>query len=169
MIEHSELRETHRRNAVLIVTIHESIRAYARTFERHTIASVFLRKCLSDRMRDTGFEPAAKSPFLEKSANRLSQIPSLKDLRGLELCEVIAAWPDLPEALRAGVLAIIRTHSRDLSINRGSEAANGAKVAAARAAKRQSSDAGAKPEQPVCGQVGTGTGDSSRGDSLSPL
>jgi hypothetical protein len=108
-------------------------------------------------MRDTGFEPAVNSPFLEESANRLSQIPSLKDLRGLELCEVIAAWPDLPEALRAGVLAIVRTQSRDLSINRGSESANGAKVAAVRAAKRQSSVAGAKPEQPVCGQVGTGT------------
>ena len=46
--------------------------------------------------------------------------------------------------------------SGGLSINRGSESANGAKVAADRAAKRQSSDAGAKPEQPVCGQVGAG-------------
>jgi hypothetical protein len=73
---------------------------------------------------------------------------------GFEICEVIAAWPDLPEALRAGVLAIVR--SGGLSINRGSESANGAKVAAVGAAQRQSSVAGAKPEQPVCGQVGAG-------------
>ena len=46
--------------------------------------------------------------------------------------------------------------SAGLSINRGSESANGAKVAAVRAAERQSSVAGAKPEQPVCGQVGAG-------------
>jgi hypothetical protein len=73
---------------------------------------------------------------------------------GFEICEIIAAWPGLPEALRAGVLAIVR--SGGLSINRGSESANGAKVAAVRAAERQSSVAGAKPEQPVCGQVGAG-------------
>jgi hypothetical protein len=117
-------------------------------------------------MRDTGFEPAVNSPFLEESANRLSQIPSLKDLRGLELCEVIAAWPDLPEALRAGVLAIVRTQSRDLSINRGSESANGAKVAAVRAAKRQSSVAGAKPEQPVCGRGAARTLETRRHDKI---
>jgi hypothetical protein len=41
----------------------------------------------------------------------------------------------------------------DLSTNRGSESASGAKVAAARA-RKGSSRAGAKPELPVCGQVG---------------
>jgi hypothetical protein len=46
--------------------------------------------------------------------------------------------------------------SGGLSINRESESTNGAKVAAVRAAERQSSVAGAKPEQPVCGQVGAG-------------
>ena len=45
----------------------------------------------------------------------------------------------------------------DLSINRGSELASGAKVAAARAPKGKSSGAGAKPELPVCGQVGCGS------------
>ena len=73
---------------------------------------------------------------------------------GFEVCEVIRAWTKLPEVLRAAVLAIVRSHLGDLSTNRGSESASGAKVAAARAPKGNSSRAGAKPELPVCGQVG---------------
>jgi hypothetical protein len=96
--------------------------------------------------------PTASPPEALTRAD--AQIGAQTFREGFEICEVIAAWPDLPEALRAGVLAIVR--SADLSINRGSESANGAKVAAVRAAERQSSVAGAKPEQLVCGQVGAG-------------
>jgi hypothetical protein len=74
--------------------------------------------------------------------------------REFNICQVIAAWPSVPAAIQ--VLAILQPYARGLSINRGSESANGAKVAAVRAAKRQSSFAGAKPEQLVCGQVGPG-------------
>jgi hypothetical protein len=58
----------------------------------------------------------------------------------------------VPRAIQDAVLTILQPYASGLSINRGSESANGAKVAAVRAAQRQSSDAGAKPEQPVCGQ-----------------
>lgn len=85
------------------------------------------------------------------------------------MCEVVGAWPDLPAALRAGVLAIVRSHLGDLFTNRGSESASGAKVGAARAAKRNSSGAGAKPDLPVCEQVGRGTReDSTRRGSVAP-
>jgi len=67
---------------------------------------------------------------------------------GFEVCEILAAWPSLPAPLRAGVLAIIRSHAQDLSINRRT-----AEVAAVRAPKGKSSGAGATPELPVCGQV----------------
>lgn len=65
-----------------------------------------------------------------------------------DLALVVGVWPILPEALRAAVMAIVRTHAEDLSINRRT-----AEVATVRAPEGQSSDAGAKPEQPVCGQV----------------
>ena len=73
---------------------------------------------------------------------------------GFEVCEVLAIWPDLPEALKAAVLAIIRTHKRDLSINRGSDRRERSEGCASLSREAKSSDAGAKPEQPVCGQVG---------------
>ena len=72
---------------------------------------------------------------------------------GFEICEVFAIWPDLPDAFRAAILAIVRSYRKDLSINRENESASEAKVAPARAAQRKSSGAGAKPELPVCGQV----------------
>jgi hypothetical protein len=56
--------------------------------------------------------------------------------------------------------------SAGLSTNRGSESANGAKVAAVRAAKRQSSVAGAKPEQPVCGRGAARTLETRRHDKI---
>jgi hypothetical protein len=40
-----------------------------------------------------------------------SQIHSHKIRPGFEICEVIRAWADLPEALRAAVLAIVRSHA----------------------------------------------------------
>ena len=76
--------------------------------------------------------------------------------KGFEVCEVLAAWPDLPEALRAAVLAIIRTHRRDLSTNRGSgtQRSEVERSEGCGSGSQQASHAGAKPEQPVCGQVG---------------
>jgi hypothetical protein len=73
---------------------------------------------------------------------------------GRDLLRVAAAWPELSGPLKAAILAIVGSAgcASALSINRGSESASGAKVAADRAAERQSSDAGAKPEQPICGQ-----------------
>jgi hypothetical protein len=74
---------------------------------------------------------------------------------GFEVCEVIRAWTKLPGVLRNAILSIVRSHVGDLSTNCG------AKVAAARAPKGASSRAGAKPELPVCGQVGGRTSENS--------
>ena len=82
--------------------------------------------------------------------------PAQEKRLGFEIREVVAAWPNLSEPIRVGILAIVRSQLGDLSTNRGSESASGAKVAAARAPKGKSSGAGAKPELPVCGQVGRG-------------
>ena len=49
---------------------------------------------------------------------------------------------------------LVRSQLGDLSANRGSETARGAKVAAARAPEGKSSRAGAQPELPVFWQVG---------------
>ena len=45
-----------------------------------------------------------------------TQIDTQKIRNGFEICEVIQVWPRLPDALRAAILAIIRTHEKDLSI-----------------------------------------------------
>lgn len=45
-----------------------------------------------------------------------SQIDSQEIRLGFEICEIIRCWAELPEPLQAAVLAIIRTHKRDLSI-----------------------------------------------------
>lgn len=71
---------------------------------------------------------------------------------GFEICEILAAWPSLPEALRAAVMAIVRTHGEDLSIN-----GRMAEVAAAQAPQGKSLGAGVPPELPVCGQVAPAT------------
>ena len=107
-------------------------------------------------VRDAGFEPASECCNHQPRKVGLSQIPSHGCREGFEVCEVVSAWPSLPEALRAGVLAIVRSHLGDLFTNRGSESASEAKVGAARAAKRKSSGADAKSELPVCEQVGRG-------------
>lgn len=69
-----------------------------------------------------------------------------------ELALVVAVWPHLPEALRAAVMAIVRTHGEDLSIN-----GRTAEVAAAQAPQGKSLGAGVPPELPVCGQVAPAT------------
>ena len=97
-----------------------------------------------------------------------TQIDTHELQSGFNICELIAAWPSLPPPIQEAVLAIVRPYASGLSINRESESANRAKVAAVRAAKRQSSDAGAQPEQPVCGQGTVPTGeDFGRDDSVS--
>jgi hypothetical protein len=57
-------------------------------------------------VRDAGFEPAAKRIHYEGASAQSSQIASQK--RGL--AEIVAIWADLPGALQAGVLAIVRSH-----------------------------------------------------------
>ncbi|GAT35259.1 hypothetical protein TSACC_3323 [Terrimicrobium sacchariphilum] len=105
-------------------------------------------------VRDTGFEPVG-APLIINDLRKgchtgchTNESQAGEFPEGFEICEVINAWLTLPKPLRAAVLAIVRSHKEDLSINRPE-----AEVAAARAPKGNSSRAGAKPEQPVCGQV----------------
>jgi hypothetical protein len=67
-------------------------------------------------VRDVGFEPVLRSAGHEALNVAHSQIDSQKIRHGFEICEVIRVWPALPNGLRAAVLAIIRTHEKDLSI-----------------------------------------------------
>ncbi len=79
-----------------------------------------------------------------------TQIGTLATGDASEVREILAVWPQLPPPLRAAVLAIIRTQRGDLSTNRDSEGCG--------SPSPNNSDAGAKPEQPVCGQVGFNRG-----------
>lgn len=65
-----------------------------------------------------------------------------------ELAEIVSAWGNLSKPLRAAILGIIRSQTRDLSINGESQGSGSA------SRELSSSRAGAKPELPVCGQVG---------------
>jgi hypothetical protein len=63
-------------------------------------------------MAGTGFEPAQESPGNSPSA---IQSDAKSGAFGAEYCPcdadlavVVEAWPSLPEALRAGILAMIR-------------------------------------------------------------
>lgn len=56
------------------------------------------------------FEPVGECCKYEGPRAGLSQIPSRGFKSGVELSEVVSAWPRLPGALRAGVLAIVRSH-----------------------------------------------------------
>ena len=78
--------------------------------------------------------------------------------KGFEICEVIKAWPHLPEVLRQAILGIVRSqHTGDLSTNEAPELVGGDRGCGSASREAKSSRAGAKPEQPVCGQVGKGT------------
>ena len=66
-----------------------------------------------------------------------------------EICEVIEAWAQLPEALRAAVLAIVPTHTKDLSTVECLQASSGrASRGAAKLAR--SAPSGSETD---CGQV----------------
>ena len=54
-----------------------------------------------------------------------AQIDALKLRHGFEICEVIEAWSELPEPLRAAVLAIIRSHKGELSTVERRQPSNG--------------------------------------------
>jgi hypothetical protein len=77
--------------------------------------------------------------------------------KGFEICEVIGAWANHPEPLRAAVLAIVRTHrNADLSANERRELVERSRGCGSASREAKGSCAGAAPEQPVCGQVGSG-------------
>ncbi len=100
-------------------------------------------------VRDAGFEPDGKPCKIKGSSRGDTRIDTRAARDLSEFCEIIAVWPQLPPPLRAAVLAIIRTHGGDLSTNRDSEGCG--------SPSQDNSDAGAKPEQPVWGQVGIGS------------
>jgi hypothetical protein len=54
-----------------------------------------------------------------------TQIDAQKPRHGFEICEVIEAWSELPEPLRAAVLAIIRSHKGELSTVERRQPSNG--------------------------------------------
>jgi hypothetical protein len=60
-------------------------------------------------VRDAGFEPACKSRIHQGSRATDSQIHSQSFRDNPELAEILGAWPDLPEALKAAVLGIVRS------------------------------------------------------------
>lgn len=62
-------------------------------------------------VRSPGIEPDEIACKIKGSSVTLSQGLSQKAESFQELAEVLAVWPDLPPALRAAVLAIVRTHT----------------------------------------------------------
>ena len=60
-------------------------------------------------VRDAGFEPACKCCIYQGSRAADSQIHSQSFREHPELAEILGAWPDLPEALKAAVLGIVRS------------------------------------------------------------
>src|ERR1700678_555033 len=63
------------------------------------------------RKPGAGFEPAASPCIDEASVGVPSHIASHEAKTKLEGWEVIEAWAGLPEALRAAILAIVRSHT----------------------------------------------------------
>ena len=59
-------------------------------------------------VRDTGFEPACKCCVYQGSGATDSQIHSQSFRDHPEMTEIAAAWADLPDALKAAVLGIVR-------------------------------------------------------------
>ena len=60
-------------------------------------------------VRDAGFEPACKCCIHQGSGATDSQIHSQSFREHTELAEILGAWPNLPEALKAAVLGIVRS------------------------------------------------------------
>ena len=60
-------------------------------------------------VRDAGFEPAGNPCCDKGSSGEWAQIEAQRPALDAEGQEVSAAWPDLPHALRAAVLAIVRS------------------------------------------------------------
>jgi hypothetical protein len=61
--------------------------------------------------------PSDATPEPAKTSHRMSGHPCLSPAYGPselthDLAEIIDAWPDLPEPIRAGILAMIRSASR---------------------------------------------------------
>ena len=62
-------------------------------------------------VRDAGFEPACKCCIHQGSRANDSQIDSQGLWDEPELREIAAAWDDMPDALKAAVLGIVRSAS----------------------------------------------------------
>ena len=78
-----------------------------------------------------------------------TEIDAVKIRPGFEICEVIAVWAELPEALRRAILAIVRTFTKDLSTGECRQASKGR--ASREAAKlARSAPSGSETD---CGQV----------------
>jgi hypothetical protein len=60
-------------------------------------------------VRDAGFEPACKCCIHQRSRAADSQIDSQSFRQHPELAEIASTWADLPDALKAAVLGIVRS------------------------------------------------------------
>jgi hypothetical protein len=71
-------------------------------------------------VRDAGFEPAGISCVYAGSKGTHSQIHSQSLGDSPELGEIVTVWPDLPQPLKAAILAIVRSShaSDDKSLNK---------------------------------------------------
>jgi hypothetical protein len=58
---------------------------------------------------DEKLQPANEPTFTEESDQTLSPGLSVSLLNHPELQDLIRAWPSLPEALRAGIIAMVKT------------------------------------------------------------
>ena len=67
-------------------------------------------------MAGTGFELPQESPgnstIANQSGAKSGALGAQNDPIDAELAEVVQAWPGLPDALRAGILAMIRAAGR---------------------------------------------------------
>ncbi len=81
-----------------------------------------------------------------------SQIDSQEIRHGFEICEVVRSWAELPQALQAAILAIVRTHTRDLSIAACRQALTGRPSPEG----KQLGRAAPSGRETGCGQVGRG-------------
>ena len=65
---------------------------------------------LRELVRDAGFEPASTPCNCKASAGGYTQIDAHAFPSCPELGEILAVWPSLPPALKAAVLAVVRSH-----------------------------------------------------------
>jgi len=99
-----------------------------------------------------GLEATNSLPEHEALTSAYVPLDAPKTRPGFEICEVIQAWAKLPEALRAAILAIVRSYTKDLSTVECRQASSGR--ASREAAKlARSAPSGSETD---CGQVEQG-------------